>query len=337
MPRSPSSITVDASYATSTLGLSSRRHRRPGLRCRRRHHQLQLPGDQHGDDHRSPNISVSDNKVATVSCPSGSLAPGASETCTGSYTVTQADVDTGSVTNSATASGTNPQAVAVTSGSSAVTVEASNATSGLSISKSTDLDRATAPWETPSTTATWSPTPVRPRSAARVTDNLIPNVSCPDPSLAPGASETCTGSYTVTQADIDGRIGDQHRLRLGHRSEERRPPVTSGHPRSPSDYNNDLSIVKSTNSTGYAAAGDTINYSYQLTDTGNGALTDGRSPTASSVAVNCPDSTWPSGGSETCTGTTRSPRPMWTPVRFTTLLRHRPRLAVGRSCRVRRR
>ena len=54
--------------------------------------------------------------IATVTCPPGSLAPEASETCTGSYTVTQTDVDTGSVTNSATASGTNPQAVAVTSG-----------------------------------------------------------------------------------------------------------------------------------------------------------------------------------------------------------------------------
>ena len=48
-------------------------------------------------------VSVSDNLIPDVSCPPGSLAPGASETCTGSYTVTQADVDAGSVTNTATA------------------------------------------------------------------------------------------------------------------------------------------------------------------------------------------------------------------------------------------
>ena len=53
-------------------------------------------------------ISVSDNKVS-VSCPSTTLAKGASETCTATYTVTQADVDSGSVTNSATASADGPQ------------------------------------------------------------------------------------------------------------------------------------------------------------------------------------------------------------------------------------
>ena len=143
---------------------------------------------------------MSDNKVATVTCPP-SLAPGASETCTGSYTVTQADVDTGSVTNTATASGTNPQAVAVTSSSSSVTVEASNATSGLSISKSTDSTGYGAVGDTINYTYLVTNTGTT-TLAPGVTDNLIPNVSCPDSSIAPGASETCTGSYIVTQADV---------------------------------------------------------------------------------------------------------------------------------------
>src|SRR5271165_324785 len=56
-------------------------------------------------------VSVTDN-MNTVSCPSSSLAPGANETCTGSYTTTAADVTAGSVTNTAIAnaldSGSNP-------------------------------------------------------------------------------------------------------------------------------------------------------------------------------------------------------------------------------------
>src|SRR5262249_1471926 len=51
-------------------------------------------------------IAVSDNKVATVSCPVSSLAAGASVNCSGTYTTTAADVTAGSVTNTATATGT---------------------------------------------------------------------------------------------------------------------------------------------------------------------------------------------------------------------------------------
>ncbi len=47
--------------------------------------------------------------AVTVTCPTGDLAPGASLTCTSSaYTVTQADVDAGSVANTATAHGLTP-------------------------------------------------------------------------------------------------------------------------------------------------------------------------------------------------------------------------------------
>ena len=47
-------------------------------------------------------VTVSDDK-ATVTCPSGGLAPGATKTCTASYTITQADLDAGSVKNTAQA------------------------------------------------------------------------------------------------------------------------------------------------------------------------------------------------------------------------------------------
>ena len=147
-------------------------------------------------------ISVSDNLVASVDCPNSSLAPGASETCSGTYTVTQADVNNGSVTNTATASGTNGQDVTVTSNQSSVTVPGSGAYDGLSLSKTSPtanygqagdvIDYNYLVTNTGTTTIT----------GIGVSDNLVSSVSCPDSTLAPGDSETCTGSYTVTESDV---------------------------------------------------------------------------------------------------------------------------------------
>ena len=59
-------------------------------------------------------VSVDDPKVGSVTCPVTKLAPGASTTCTATYTLTQADVDAGEVVNVATATGTDPTGTDVT-------------------------------------------------------------------------------------------------------------------------------------------------------------------------------------------------------------------------------
>jgi len=70
-------------------------------------------------------VTVSDPMVAPVTCPGGnpipSLAPAASLTCTGTYALTQADVDAGAKTNTATAMGMDPGGAAVsTTGANSV-------------------------------------------------------------------------------------------------------------------------------------------------------------------------------------------------------------------------
>ena len=147
-------------------------------------------------------IAVSDNLIASVSCPDATLAPGADENCTGSYTVTQADVDAGAVTNTATASANPPSGPSISSNSSSVTVDASNATSSLTLVKSTTSTGYGAAGDTLHYNYLVTNSGTTTLSDIAVSDNLIATVSCPDATLAPGAHENCTGSYTVTQADI---------------------------------------------------------------------------------------------------------------------------------------
>ncbi len=56
--------------------------------------------------------------LSAISCPTTTLAAEASETCTATYTTTQADFDTGSITNTGTATGTPPHGSVVTATSS---------------------------------------------------------------------------------------------------------------------------------------------------------------------------------------------------------------------------
>src|SRR5206468_3502949 len=75
-------------------------------------------------------FSISDDKLGTISCGTGPLAPGASTSCPATHATTQADLDAGSITNVATVSGNG-----VTSPSATATVTASQ-TKALTLAKS---------------------------------------------------------------------------------------------------------------------------------------------------------------------------------------------------------
>src|SRR5439155_560558 len=144
-------------------------------------------------------FSVSDDKLGPISpCGGGSLAPGASTSCTATHTISQADLDAGSITNTATASGNG-----VTSPSATATVTASQ-------SKAITLAKSASPTTYSSVgaviTYNYTITISDNISLARafsVTPTRRSSDLCGGGPLAPGASTSCTATHTISQADLD--------------------------------------------------------------------------------------------------------------------------------------
>jgi uncharacterized repeat protein (TIGR01451 family) len=262
-------------------------------------------------------IGISDNKIApaNISCPDSSLASGASETCTGTYTTTQADVDAGSVTNTATASGTDPEGGSVTSSPSSVTVSASQATSSLSLTKSTTSTGYGAAAQSIPYSYLVNNTGTTTISSISVSDNKVApaNLTCPQSSLAPGASETCTGSYPTTQADVD--TGSVTNTATATGKNPAGTTVTSN----PSSVtvpgpaaNPSLGLTKNTNGSNGQdiPVGSPVTWSYAVTDNGNVTLTNVTvtDNKVASTSINCGSGTdviasLAPGTSQTCTAT----------------------------------
>jgi LPXTG-site transpeptidase (sortase) family protein len=135
--------------------------------------------------------------------PIASLAAGASDgsTFTGSYTVTQSDIDSGSFTNTATVTGTppsgpdvnDPDSETVTlAGTPTMTVDKSSVTASLSASGTVTYDYLVT--NTGNVTLT---------GITLADDNDNDDLSCAAATLAPGGTTACTATHTFTQAELD--------------------------------------------------------------------------------------------------------------------------------------
>src|SRR5207253_6602323 len=139
-----------------------------------------------------------DNKQGTINCGSSPLAPGAWTTCTSTHTITQADIDAGSIVNTASASNGS-----VTSNSVTVTVTATPAPA-LTLVKSADPTSYNAVGQVITYTyAIWNSGNTTLAGPFSVSDDKQSSISCPTGPLAPSAWITCTSTHTITQADID--------------------------------------------------------------------------------------------------------------------------------------
>lgn len=163
-------------------------------------------------------VAPSAGLAAPPDCPSTTVAPGDTVTCTGTYTVTQADIDHGTLGDVAVATGVLPSGGTVGSRPAPLVLPVT-AASALAVTKSADTPSIHRAGQvigytfhvanTGATTITdvaVSDTPTAPGG------DLASPPDCATTTLAPGAETDCTGRYTVTQADIDhGSLTDTAR------------------------------------------------------------------------------------------------------------------------------
>ncbi|WP_097180963.1 CARDB domain-containing protein [Curtobacterium sp. 314Chir4.1] len=226
-------------------------------------------------------VGLSDIAFGTWPTAVGTLAPGQSVTATASYTLTQADVDRGSVASTATTTGTGPTGTRV--GDTAQGSVALTAAAGVGVTKrAAYVDGGTGRvGDTVRYTFTVTNTGQVTLGSARVTDRLaglgtITVAAGPngDGSLAPGQALTATAGYTVTQADVDaGAIVNQATVTA---TPARGADVTASD--SATIRTNDgapaiaLTKTEQLAATGTPAVGDTVRLGYTITNTGNQTL-----------------------------------------------------------------
>jgi hypothetical protein len=216
------------------------------------------------------NIAISDPDATVSGGPLASLAVGAtdSSTFTASYAITQADIDAGSFTNTATAnsdegasaSGSDTQALAQNPAlvlTKAGTLNDDDGTAGVSAG------------DTISYTFSVENTGNVTHTGVTISDPDAAVSGGPLASLAVGAtdSSTFTASYVITQADIDAgsftntASAGSNEGASGEDSDTRALAQTPG-----------LSLVKTATSETFTGAGDVISYNFRLTNTGNTTL-----------------------------------------------------------------
>ncbi len=242
-------------------------------------------------DETATNVTV-DDPMVTINEAAQSLAAGASATFTASYVLTQADVDAGELVNTASAAGNLPNGDETVS----LPAEASlaiPAVPGMSISKQGTLIDANGngvadPGEEIEYTFTIENTGNVTLTDIVLDDPELAISGGPIPSLAPGESDSATFSatYTVTQDDVDaGEIVSPPSKGEGtapdgskHETDSHDGSGNSGDSTViPVEKRAALAVIKTgewndANGNGMADAGEVIEYTFAIQNTGNVTL-----------------------------------------------------------------
>lgn len=228
-----------------------------------------------------PPYSVSDDK-ASVSCPSEptSLAVGGTVTCSAVYTITQADLNAGSVTNIAVATVKDESGADVVSNQASVSVTADTLKT-LVLDKNASPSNFTTAGESIEYTYQLTNSGNIPLSGPFSVSDDKTGVFCPDEpaSLQPSESLTCSAAYVITEDDLSA--GSVTNIAIAYAEGgnviSNTDSVTIEGPKASPDIQlvKEVAAVNGDSSVShFAKTGDTISYKFTVTNTGNVELSN---------------------------------------------------------------
>ena len=211
-----------------------------------------------------------------------SLAPGQVATFTGTYSVTTANFTAGSFTDTATASGTPPGAGAPITATATATVN----TAKITLTKTANPTTVTAANQTVTYTFVVTNNGTVPLTNVGVTDVPLlatgpsctgltnPTAGCSGttvPSLAPNQVATFSGTYIVTQANMDAGSFTDTGTASGTPSGAS-PVMATSMATVNATPAPAISVTKTPSPTFVTAAGQTVTYTFTVTNTGTVTL-----------------------------------------------------------------
>jgi uncharacterized repeat protein (TIGR01451 family) len=216
-------------------------------------------------------VTLTDSKLGPVAgCDATELAPGASTTCTAEHKTTQADLDTGSIINVATAEAKDPAGETVKR-IAEVDVPAET-TDAISVTKDAEQESFKAVGETIVYHYVVKNTGTVTLNTVTLTDSKLgPQPACGAATLAPDESTTCTAEHKTTQADLDaGSI-------VNVATAEGKDPVGETVKRTaevdvPAETTAAIGVTKDAEQASFKAVGETIVYHYVVKNTGTVTL-----------------------------------------------------------------
>lgn len=211
-------------------------------------------------------LVVTDPLIPTLSCSFTDVAPTQTVTCTGDYQVKQIDIDNEEILNSASATGTSQTGGQITETDTGdVDIAPAGIDNSVTVNKTADVAAFTAVGEMITYSIEVTNTGTQTLTNTVVTDSLDPLFSCTIPTLAPQAQyDLCTYTHIVTQDDIDaGEV-----VNLATATNPKIPPTTGGITIPGPARVADFTVEKAANTT-YTAAGQTIEFTFTIRNTGN--------------------------------------------------------------------